>query len=142
VVDTLGLVLAVLMTRAGLDDGMAAPLLRGSVHPYHFPRLVTLVADQKSHHHALDAWMAEHRPGWHIAVQARPASPKGFTPLEKRWVIERTHAWHSRLRRHRQDYEYTVESSTAMIQSSHIHLMLNRLAPGGRPVFHDRKDAA
>ena len=141
-VDTLGLLLAVLITSAGLDDGVAAPLLLGHVHPYHFPRLVTIFADQKYHNHALDAWMVEHRPSWHIEVKARPAGTKGFTPLEKRWVIERTNAWHSRCRRNSKDYEYSVESSTAMIQISHIHLMLNRLAPCGRPVFHYRKDAA
>jgi putative transposase len=134
--------LVVLMTSAGLDDGVAAPLLLRPVHPYHFPRLVTIFADQKYHNHALDAWMAEHRPGWHIEVQARPVGTKGFTPLEKRWVMERTNAWHSRCRRNSKDDEYTVESSTAMIQISHIHLMLNRLAPGNRPVFHYRKDAA
>jgi putative transposase len=141
-VDTLGLLLAVLITSAGLDDGVAAPLLLRHVHPDHFPRLVTIFADQKYHNHALDAWMAEHRPGWHIEVKARPVGTKGFTPLEKRWVIERTNAWHSRCRRNSKDYEYTVESSTAMIQISHIHLMLNRLAPCDRPVFHYRKDAA
>jgi putative transposase len=141
-VDTLGVLLAVLMTRAGLDEGVAAPRLLGHVHPYPFPRLVTLFADQKDHHHALDAWMAEHRPGWRIEVKARPAGTKGCTPLEKRWVIERTNAWQSRCRRNRKDYESTVASSTAMIQSSHRHLMLNRRAPGGRPVFHYRKDGA
>ena len=141
-VDTLGLLLAVLLTSAALDDGVAAPLLLGPVHPSHFPRLGTICADQKDHHHALDAWMAEHRPSWHIEVKARPAGTKGFTPLEQRWVIERTNAWHSRCRRNSKDYEYSVESSTAMIQISHIHLMLNRLAPCGRPVFHYRKDAA
>jgi putative transposase len=141
-VDTLGLLLAVLITSAGLDDGVAAPLLLGHVYPSHFPRLVTIFADQKYHNHALDAWMAEHRPSWHIEVKARPVGTKGFTPLEKRWVIERTNAWHSRCRRNSKDYEYTVESSTAMIQISHIHLMLNRLAPSGRPVFHYRQDAA
>ena len=77
-----------------------------------------------------------------IEVKARPAGTKGFTPLEKRWVIERTNAWHSRCRRNSKDYEYTVASSTAMIQISHIHLMLNRLAPGGRPAFHYRKNVA
>ena len=81
-------------------------------------------------------------PSKHIEVQARPAGTKGFTPLEKRWVMERTHAWQSRCRRNSKDYEYSVESSTAMIQISHIPLMLNRLAPCGRPVFHYRKDAA
>ena len=79
-VATLGLWLAVLMTSAGLDDGVAAPLLLGHVHPAHCPRLVTIVADQQYHHHARDAWMAAHRPGWRIAVQARPAGTKGFTP--------------------------------------------------------------
>ncbi len=141
-VDTLGLLLAVLITSASLDDGIAAPILLGDITPRAFPRLVTIFADQKYHNHALDAWMAEHRPSWHIEVKARPAGTKGFTPLEKRWVIERTNAWHSRCRRNSKDYEYTVESSTAMIQISHIHLMLNRLAPCGRPVFHYRKDAA
>src|SRR6266567_7442966 len=141
-VDTLGLFLAVLMTSAGLDDGGAAPLLLGAITPHDFPRLVTIFADQKDHNHALDAWMAEHRVGWCIEVKARPAGTKGFTPLEKRWVIARTNAWHSRCRRNSKDYEYTVKSSTAMIQISHIHLMLNRLAPCGRPVFHYSKDVA
>jgi len=104
-VDTLGLLLAVLITSAGLDDGVAAPLLLGHVQPYHFPRLVTIFADQKDHNHALDAWMAEPRAGWRIAVKARPAGTQGFTPLEKRWVIERTNAWPSRDLRNSKDYE-------------------------------------
>jgi len=141
-VDTLGLLLVVLMTSAGLDDGVAAPILLGHVTPQAFPRLVTIFADQKYHNHTLDAWMAEHRAGWHIDVKMRPAGTKGFTPLEKRWVIERTNAWHGRYRRNSKDYERRTESSTAMIQISHIHLMLNRLAPCGRPEFHYRKAAA
>ena len=128
-VDTLGLLLAILITSAGLDDGVAAPLLLGHVTPQDFPRLGTIFADQKYHNHALDAWMAEHRAGWRIEVKARPAGTKGFTPLEKRWVIERTNAWHGRYRRNSKDYERSVESSTAMIQISNIHLMLNRLSP-------------
>jgi putative transposase len=141
-VDTLGLVLAILITSAGLDDGVAAPLLLSRVTPQDFPRLVTIFADQKYHNHALDAWMAEHRTGWRIEVKARPAGVKGFTPLEKRWVIERTNAWNGRYRRNSKDYERSVEASTAMIQISHIHLMLKRLAPCDRPAFHYRKNAA
>jgi len=141
-VDTLGLVLAILITSAGLDDGVAAPQLLGQLKPCDFPRLSTIFADQKSHNHALDAWMAEHREGWRIEIKMRPAGTKGFTPLEKRWVIERTNAWHGRYRRNSKDYERTVESSTAMIQMSNIDLMLNRLAPCGRPAFHYRTEAA
>ncbi len=141
-VDTLGLLIAVLITSAGLDDGVAAPLLLGLVTPQDFPRLATIFADQKYHNHALDAWMAEHRTNWRIEVKVRPAGTKGFTPLEKRWVIERTNAWHGRYRRNSKDYERSTESSTAMIQISNIHLMLNRLSPCGRPAFHYRKEAA
>src|SRR5215510_5147428 len=93
--------------------------------PQDFPHLVMLFADQKYHNHALDAWMATHRTGGRIEVQARPEGIKGFTSLEKRWVIERTNAWHGRYRRNRKDYECRVESSIAMLQISNIHLMLN-----------------
>jgi len=141
-VDTLGLVLAILITSAGLDDGVAAPLLLGLVTPQDFPRLMTIFADQKYHNHDLETWMAAHRTGWRIEVKTRPEGMKGFTPLEKRWVIERTNAWHGRYRRNSKDYERSVESSTAMIQISNIHLMLNRVAPCKRPAFHYRIDAA
>jgi putative transposase len=141
-VDTLGLLIAVLITSAGLDDGVAAPLLLGHVQTYDFPRLVMIFADTKYHNHALEAWMAVHRAGWHLEVKTRPEGTKGFTPLEKRWVVERTNAWNGRSRRNSKDYERSVESSTAMIQIGNIHLMLNRLAPCSYPEFHYRKNAA
>lgn len=141
-VDTLGLLLAIVITSAGLDDGVAAPQLLGQIQSCDFPRLSTIFADQKYHNHALDAWMAEYRAGWRIEVKTRPAGTKGFTPLEKRWVIERTNAWNGRYRRNSKDYERSVESSTAMIHISNIHLMLNRLSQNGYPAFHYRKEAA
>jgi len=102
-VDTLGVLLAVLMTSAGLDDGVAAPLLLNHVQPREFPRLITIFADQKYPNHDLEAWMAVHRAGWRIEIKARPEGTRGFTPLEKRWVIERTHAWHGRSQRNSKD---------------------------------------
>src|SRR6267142_1363807 len=44
-VDTLGVLLAVLITSAGLDDGVAAPILLGHVTPQDLPRLETIFAD-------------------------------------------------------------------------------------------------
>ena len=75
-------------------------------------------------------------------MKTRSEGAKGFTPLEKRWVIERTHAWHGRYRRHSKDDERSVASSAAMIHISDRHLLLNRLAPWAHPVFHYRKEAA
>ena len=86
--------------------------------------------------------MAANRPHWRIEVKRRPEGAKGFTPLEKRWVVERTNAWHGRDRRNRQDDERKPISSAAMIQMSPIHLLLNSLAPHRCPPFHYREAAA
>jgi putative transposase len=102
-VDTLGLLIAVLITSASLDDGVAAPILLRHVQTHDFPRLVTIFADAKYHNHALEAWMAAHRAGWHLEVKTRPEGTKGFTPLAKRWVVERTNAWNGRPRRNSKD---------------------------------------
>jgi transposase len=141
-VDTLGFLIAVLITSASVDDGVAAPLLLAHVTPADFPRLIVLFADQKYHNHVFEAWLAEHRAGWRLDVKRRPEGTKGFTPLAKRWVVERTNAWHGRYRRNSKDYERTVESSTAMLQMSNVHLMLNKLVPSRRPTFPYRMEAA
>ncbi len=130
------------MESAALDDGAAAPILLGHITPHDFPRLITIFADTKYHNHAFEAWMAAQRAGWHLEVKTRPEGTRGFTPLEKRWVVERTNAWNGRSRRNSKDYERSTESSTAMIQISNINLMFNRLAPCGHHAFHYRKNAA
>lgn len=137
-VDTLGLLVAVLVSGAGVDDGVAAPQLLGSITSQDFPRLITIFADSKYHNHALEAWLAEHRPTWHVEVKMRPEGTQGFTPLKKRWVVERTNAWNGRCRRHSKDYERRPESSAAMIQISNVHLMLRRLTCHSQPAFHYR----
>ena len=135
-VDTLGLLVAVLITGAGLDDGAAAPQLLGQITPENFPRLEVIFGDNKYHNHGLEAWLQAERPNWRIEVKSRPEGTRGFTPLEKRWVVERTNAWNGRCRRNSKDYERRVESSAAMIQISNIHLMLRRLSSVSRPAFH------
>ena len=134
--DTLGLVLAVLITSAQMDDGVAAVELLKQVNASDFPRLQTIFGDSKYHNRALEEWLAENRPGWRIEVQARPEGTKGFLPVRKRWVVERTNAWNGRARRNSKDYERKPESAAAMIQLSNIHLMLRKLAPSARREFH------
>jgi putative transposase len=140
-VDTLGLLVAVLVTSAGIDDGVAAPELLGQISSQDFPRLITIFGDSKYHNHALEAWLKEYRPGWHVEVKMRPEGSVGFTPLRKRWVVERTNAWNGRCRRNSKDYERRTDSSAAMIQISNIHLMLRRLALQSQPEFHYRAAA-
>lgn len=135
-VDTLGLLIAVLVTGAGIDDGNAAPELLGQITSQDFPRLQTIFGDSKYHNHALNAWLGIQRPDWRIEVKSRPEGSKGFAPLKKRWVVERTNAWNGRSRRHSKDYERLTKSSAAMVQISNIQLMLRRLAPVPQPKFN------
>lgn len=140
-VDTLGLLVAVLVTGANMDDGAAAPQLLARITAEDCPRLETIFGDNKYRNHALNAWLAEHRPSWKVEIQSRPAGATKFEPVRKRWVVERTNAWTVRCRRNAKDYERRVESSEAMIQLSNIHVMLRRLAPTARPSFNYRTAA-
>jgi putative transposase len=141
-VDTLGLLIAVWITGAGIDDGKAAPQLLALLSTTAFPRLETIFGDNKYHNHDLQAWMATHRPTWRLEVKTRPEGSPGFPPLRKRWVVERTNAWDGRDRRNSKDYERKPVSSPAMIQRSNINLMLHRPSPRPGPAFHYRQKAA
>jgi len=129
-VDTLGLLLAVAVTTAGLDDAAAAPLVLEQLRGDTSKRLEVIGADNKYHNHRLEQWVATQAPGtWRLEVVRRPEAAKGFVLLPKRWVVERTLAWLGRNRRHSKDYERRTESSEAMLRVSAIHQMLKRLKP-------------
>ncbi|WP_229312217.1 transposase [Larkinella punicea] len=61
-------------------------------------------------------------------VSSKPFWIKGFVPLRKRWVVERTFAWLNHFRRVTKDYEQTTASAEAWILWANCALMLNRLA--------------
>lgn len=143
-VDTLGLLLAVVVTSAAVDDAAAAPHVLERLTAEEFPRLRVIWADSKDHNHQLRAWV-ESDPArlWSIEVKKRPRDVKGFVLLPKRWVVERTHAWMGRCRRHSRDYERHASSSAAMIQLTAINGMLQRLAPTNhQPPFQYRPTVA
>ena len=128
-VDTLGLLLAVVVTAASVDDGRAAPQVLGKLHADQYPRLIKMWADTKYHNYELYGWMNQQAVGYDLEIVSRPAGAKGFVLLHKRWVAERSIAWWGRDRRHSKDYERRTDSSEARIKISAIHLMLKRLAP-------------
>jgi putative transposase len=140
-VDTLGLLLAVVVSSAAVDDAAAAPQLFAQASHANFPRLTKLWADSKYHNHELRRWLSVHRPPWDLEIVSRPPGG-GFVLLPKRWVAERTFAWLGRSRRLSKDYERRTDSSEAMVRASSIHLMLRRLAPSARdPAFRYRRAA-
>ena len=128
VVDTLGLLVAVAVTSAAVDDGVAAPQVMGQLDPKQFARLVKVMGDNKYHNHRFYAWLGQHSGGkWELEVKNRPKGSKEFVPLKMRWVVERTFAWLGRSRRLSKDYERLTSSSEAHCKISMIHLMLKRL---------------
>jgi putative transposase len=131
VVDTLGLLLAVVVTSAAVDDAAAAPQALGQLTRREFPRLKVVWADGKYHNYALYDWKDhQRRLPWQLQIVSRPREARGFILLPKRWVVERTFAWLGRSRRLSKDYERRTDSSESMVRLSAIHLLVKRLAPG------------
>ena len=127
-VDSMGMLLAVLVTGANVDDAEAGKELLAMVESEAFPRLKIVYADSKYHNYRLYQWLEEH-VDYRLHIVNRPAGSKGFVHLPQRWVAERTFAWLGRSRRLHKDCEKLTITSEAMIKIAMIHLMVRRLAP-------------
>src|SRR5260370_37051752 len=91
VVDTIGLLLAVVVTAASVDDAAGAQQVVAKLKLGEFPRLETIFGDNKYHNHNYYAWLAGHSGGkWRMEISTRPADTDGFKPIRIRWVVERT----------------------------------------------------
>jgi putative transposase len=141
VVDSMGLLLAVVVTAGNVDDARAAPEALRQLGAEEFPRLRLLWADQKYHNHELYGWLADNAH-YDLEVVRRPEGAKGFMLLPKRWVAERTFAWLGRYRRLGLDRERTTRSCEAMIRLAMIHVMLKRLCPEQQPQLFQYRAAA
>jgi putative transposase len=126
VVDTMGLILAVVVHAASIQDYDGARLVLERLRKG-FGRLRVIWGDSAYGRSSLPAWV-QATFGWVLQTLLRPVGVAGFVLLPKRWVAERTFAWLGRYRRHSKDYEKTTESSEAMIYISMISLMSRRLA--------------
>jgi putative transposase len=127
-VDTLGLVLAVVVHAANIQDRDGAKLVLERLR-HKFSRLRLIWADG-AYGGALIEWVRGLRR-WRklrLEIVSRPEGTKGFVLLPKRWVVERTFGWLNRYRRLSKDYEYLTETSEAMIHVAMINLMVRRLA--------------
>jgi putative transposase len=127
-VDTLGLVLAVVVHAANIQDRDGAKLVLERLK-HKFSRLRLIWADG-AYAGQLVEWVRGLRL-WrklHLEVVSRPEGVKGFVLLPKRWVVERTFGWLNRFRRLSKDYEYLTQTSETMIHVAMINLMVRRLA--------------
>lgn len=125
VVDTLGLLLAVLVHSADIQDRNAAPAVLWRLKG-RFPRLRRIWADA-GYVGTLVDW-TRRVCHWTLDIVHRREEAKGFEVLPRRWVVERTFAWLGRYRRLSKDYEQLSQSSESMIFLAMINLMTHRLA--------------
>jgi len=136
-VDVMGLLLAVCVHAADVQDRTGARLLVDGAAPSELSALQLVWADQ-GYTGTFAEWLSETR-GWHLDVVRHPARqawrygyesrPKHtFEVLPRRWVVARTFAWLGQARRLSKDYERRPETSETMIYVVMSRLMLRRLA--------------
>jgi transposase len=144
VVDTLGLLLAVSVTAASVQDRDGAhPVIRRAMEKY--PTIQTLFADGAyagqcaqtiSQCHGMDVQIVRHPANRNVGrfVNAQqfdlftvPAHASGFVPLPKRWVVERTHAWNEKSRRQIMHHDRLTHVSEAWPWLTQARILMRRL---------------
>jgi transposase len=106
------------------DRDGALPLLRAARRL--FPFVEVIFADGAYQGETTAAAVA--RTGrWRLEIVKR-SQARGFEPLPKRWIVERTFAWLGRCRRLAKDFENLSINALAFLCLGMIRLMLRRLA--------------
>ncbi|WP_247703159.1 IS5 family transposase [Streptomyces sp. F63] len=123
--DTLGLLLAVLVTPASTTDRDASRVLLPAAKS-HFRGLAHIWADGGYTGHLTD-WTDQHL-GVVLDIVRRSDGARGFQVLPRRWVVERSFAWLLRSRRLVRDYERRTDTSETVVLWSMTMLMSRRLA--------------
>ena len=142
VVDTLGLLLAVTVTAASVQDrdGAAQVVAQACRKAPTIERLYTDAA-----YGGQCAQAIEQNHGIRVEVVRRPGNrstgtlhdpqqsvqfpfTSGFVVQPKRWVVERTHAWGERWRRMVMHHDRKTSVSTAPAWLAEAHILPNRLA--------------
>jgi transposase len=129
-VDTLGLLLAVMVTAASVQDREAAFRLLCLVRE-RFSSIALAWADG-GYAGRLITWAAK-TLRLTITIVKRTDDAKGFAVLPRRWVVERTLGWLTRNRRLVRDYERRTDTHEAMTTIAMIILMSRRLAKTPAP---------
>ena len=139
-VDMAGLILAVVVHSASVQDRDGAfPVIAAAKQKY--PSLTKAYADAAYEGRA--ARTIETQYGVEVEIVRRPGynavrplvqpelpfvePPRGFVPLPKRWLVERTHAWNDRPRRLAKDQDRRIDVATAWIWLVEARLLLRRL---------------
>jgi putative transposase len=126
-VDTEGLPVAIVVTRAGASDHEGAEkvlAIKGAAGE----QLELIWVDGTYHG---EDWQKRIKKAYGVELEEvkRKEGIKGWQLLVRRWVVERTFGWLTGARRLVKDYELLTETSVAMMQIRMITILLKRLKP-------------
>lgn len=138
VVDTLGLLLAVSVTAASVQDRAGATTAIARACARH-PNLTVLFAD--SAYAGKCAQALSHDHGITVEIVRKPSSrgewdnpqaslwpeSTGFTVLPKRWVVERTHSWLERSRRLVMHHDRSPLHAQTWAWMAQVKMLVDRL---------------
>ncbi|SHM26666.1 Transposase [Streptomyces yunnanensis] len=128
--DTLGLLLAVIVTAASVHDTAGGKHLLDQVANSQ-PEVTKAWVDGGYQSSVINHGA---RLGIDVEVVKRPTTT-GFHPLPKRWVIERTFDWLMQNRRLARDYEALPQRSQAMIHWAMANTMSRSLTSESTPTW-------
>jgi transposase len=122
VVDTLGILIAVLVVGAATSDNVGGMDVIDRAQQ-RSGRLKKLWCDSGFKNTFVDYCRLHHIS----AEVVKRINPKGFTNLPKRWIVERTWSWLMNNRRLQVDYERDPIVTEGFIWAAHSRLLLRRL---------------
>ena len=123
-VDTLGLLIAVAVTTASIQDRDGAKLLLKAIKGS--GKKIRKIWVDGGYRGELVKWVKS-KCRIVLEVVLRSEEAKGFVLLPRRWVVERTFAWLNNSRRLSKDYERFCDTSETFIYIAMTRLILLRL---------------
>ncbi len=122
IVDTLGLVLAVVIQSASVQDRDGAVSVVSKLCES-WKKVVKLFADGSYRGQLIETIKTRFKIELEIIKRDELHT---FKVLPRRWIVERTFAWIDTNRRNSKNYERLNQTSVAMVHLSAIRIMLNR----------------
>ncbi|WP_409471408.1 IS5 family transposase [Streptomyces sp. HC307] len=133
ITDTLGLLLLVTVTAAGISDNEAGKQLLTRLAATH-PTITKAWADTGYKTQAVEHGA---KLGIDVDVVPRNTQGKGFSVLPRRWVVERSFGWIMMHRRLARGYETKPEHSESMIRLAAISTLAKRATGETTPTWRD-----
>ena len=127
IVDTLGLLMAVVVVAASTSDNTGGMSVSDRARE-RSTRFAKLWCDS-----GFKRTFIEHCRNHHIGVEVVKRIHPGFEALPKRWIVERTWAWLMNSRRLQVDYERDPVVTEGFIWAAHSRYLLRRLTQPATP---------